>query len=299
MKIYSVRNLAQLLGLSRDALKTVTTSIDSMYSPYIDTSRAKPRTIDRPNRELRELQRRVYDLLLRDHAYSLFAWGGIPKRSLKEAVAVHRSRPLIVQVDVKNFYPSISDRAVFNVWRRLGHGPKVASVLTRITTYKRHLPQGAPTSLALANIFMEPVDRQVFATLHLSFDDIRYTRYVDDLIFSGRVDAAAVLAVVARHLRAVGLHAHRAREKRRILPSHSRQEILGMVVNREVSLSRRRKRLTRAIVHTANKFGGDINSVKGHIQHLRTFHASLADELEDSLRLAAVLFDGRGSAAAG
>jgi hypothetical protein len=268
-----------------------------MYSPFVEQcGESKQRVIDRPDRAVRDLQRKVYDLLLRNHKYSEFAFGGVPGRSIKDAVKPHSGRPLVIQVDVKNFYPSISDKAVFGVWRRLGHGPKVASLLTRLTTYNHHLPQGAPTSMALANVYMEPVDEKIMATLRMAFADIRYTRYVDDMFFSGSLDAAAVLSVAARHLREAGLRAHRAREKRRIMPSDSRQEILGTVVNDGISLSRRRKRLTRAIVYTATKFGGDRASVDGHIQHLRSFHESLADQLEDSLRLAPVLFGPRRAA---
>jgi RNA-directed DNA polymerase len=291
MKLNSVNSLARLLGMSLVQLVDFATNADSMYSPFVSQVKTKRRTIDRPSRSLNDLQRKIYDLLLRDHVYSEFAFGGVPRRSLRDAVRAHSSRPLVIQVDVKSFYPSISDKSVFDVWRRLGHGTRVSALLTRLTTYKRHLPQGAATSMALANLFMEPVDARVFATLKLAFEDVKYTRWVDDMIFSGTLDASAVLSVAARHLREVGLRAHRAREKRRVLPRDARQEILGTVVNNGVGLSRRRKRLARAIVHTAQRFGGNVDSVKGHIQHLRSFHSTLADQLEDSLRLAPVLFD--------
>lgn len=290
MILNSEHRLADLLGTSLPALRSLAASVDSMYSPFWDRSGRKPRLIDRPIPTLRAVQRRVYQRLLKDYPYSEFAIGGVRGKSVRHAVECHRARPIVVQVDVREFYPSISDRAVFSVWRRLGHGTKVSSLLTRLTTYKRRIPQGAPTSMALANLYMEPVDRAIFDTLRLAFPDVLYTRWVDDMIFSGQLNAAAVFSVVARNLRDAGLRAHRAREKRRVMPSDSSQQVLGTVVNRRVSLPRHRKRLTRAIVHTAQKFGGNPDSVKGHIQHLRSFHVSLADQLEDSLRLKSVLF---------
>lgn len=293
MIIHSGRTLARLLGFTLAQLTEIAGNADLAYSPFSIRRKGKTRTIDRPSRLLRNVQKQIYDLLLRDYRYSQFAFGGIPGRSIRSAVEPHQSRRIVVQVDVREFYPSISDKAVFSVWRRLGHGSKVAALLTRLTTYKRHLPQGAATSMALANIFMEPVDAKLFGLLKLAFEDVRYTRWVDDMIFSGTLEASAVLSVAARCLREVGLRAHRAREKRRIMPSDSRQEILGTVVNAGVSLSRRRKRLARAIVHTANQFGGNADSVKGHIQHLRSFHQTLADQLQDSLRLGSVAFSKR------
>jgi RNA-directed DNA polymerase len=290
MNLHSTHSLARLLGLSLNELKSIANDVELMYAPFVDRSSTKPRAIHRPKPSLRKLQRKIYDLFLARHAYSEFAFGGVPGRSVTDAVEPHRCRPLIIQVDVKNFFPSITDRAVFGVWRRLGHGSEVAGLLTRLTTYNRCLPLGASTSTALANIYMEPVDAKIMATLRSVFDDIRYTRWVDDMFFSGSLEASAVLSVAARYLREAGLSAHRAREKRRILPSDASQEILGLVVNNGVTLPRRRRRLTRAILHTAQKFGGNVNSVRGHIQHLRTFHESLADQLEDSLRLAPILF---------
>jgi RNA-directed DNA polymerase len=285
--INSVRNLAYLLETSPDRLREIADTVDSQYRPYHSE---KGRRIDNPSVPLRRIQQRVYRKLLKAYEYSRFAVGGVPRRSLLDAVKPHEGRPLVIRIDVREFYPSISDEAIYDVWRRLGHGGKVCSLLTRLTTFNHRVPQGAPTSMALANLFMEPVDNAVMQSLSVTFPDIEYTRWVDDMIFSGTLDPEIVFAVVCRHLRDVGLKAHRARAKRRVMPSDARQEILGTVVNVKVSLSRRRRRLVRAIIHTNNRYGGDKKIVAGHLGYLKTFHQSLAEQLEDSIKLAPVLF---------
>jgi RNA-directed DNA polymerase len=288
--INSTGRLAQLLGVKLDKLRGLAERVDSEYQSFIDTKGSKPRPIDGPSVFLKDVQKRIYRRLLRDYDYSEFVRAGIPSRDLKSAVAPHAGRPIVIKVDIRNFYPSLSDTAVFGVWRKLGHGTKVASLLTRLTTYKRRLPQGAPTSMALANIYMEPADEDIVQVLSARYSDLKYTRWVDDIILSGSLDPSHVLGVVAGRLRALGLSAHRARAKRQVMPAGSRQQVLGLVVNRNVSLPRRRRRLVRAIVHIANKFGGRPEVVKGHVQYLKTHHATLADQLEDSIRLAGVIF---------
>jgi RNA-directed DNA polymerase len=293
--INSERRLAQLLGTPLEQLREFARSTSVMYKPFVQSSGGKRRMIDQPVPTLRRLQRTIYRVLLRDYPYSRFAMGGVPGRSLRDALEPHQAKPLVVTVDIRDFYPSISDRSVYRIWRDLlGHGKKVAALLTRLSTFKGHLPQGASTSMALANLHLETTDLRIFSVLKETFPDLEYTRYVDDMVFSGSLNPVAVFEVTSRHLKMIGLTAHRARSKRQVLPRDVRQEVLGTVLNTGLSLSRHRRRLTRAIVHTAQKFGGDPQSVRGHIQYLRTYHDSLAAQLEDSLRLAPILFVRRG-----
>ena len=152
--------------------------------------------------------------------------------------------------------------------------------------------------MALANLFLEPVDRGMFKELRRRFADIQYTRWVDDMIFSGHLNPPMVFEIVARHLRNTGLRIHHSKRKRRVLPAGKRQEVLGTVVNVRPSLSRQRRRLVRAIVHVTMKVGGNLDSARGHIQYLKTFHRSLGDQLSDSSLLAPVLFKNHRAAAA-
>src|SRR5688572_25838300 len=161
MILNSVRQLAYALEVSPDRLREFADNADNLYRPYIDRKGKKPRHIDRPLLPLRAIQRKIYRVLLRSHPYLRFAIGGVVQRSLSDAVTPHQNRPLVIRVDVRDFYPSISDEAVYRVWRRMGHGSKVSSILTRLTTYNHRVPQGGNTSMALANLFMEPVDALV------------------------------------------------------------------------------------------------------------------------------------------
>lgn len=293
MIVNSKRRLAHLLGYPLDWLQEIALHADKLYDPFTDYSGKKPRVIERPIKALRDLQRRIYKIMLRGAQSFRFAHAGVPGRSIAKAVRPHSKRPLVLTADIQNFYPSIKDRTVFKLWRELGCGVAVASLLTRLTTYHNHLPQGASTSMALANLALERFDNRLFTLLRRRFPDLRYSRWVDDMVFSGTVAPDIIYKTVAAELRKLGLRLHHTRRKRRVMPAGARQEILGLVVNRCPSLSRRRRRLTRAIVHNFKKHGRGIASVKGHIQYLRTFHNQIADQLQDSIRLVPVLFTNR------
>jgi len=288
--VNSRRHLAHLLGYPLDWLQEIALHAEELYDPFTDYSGKRPRLIERPVKVLRDLQRRIYQVLLRNGQSSRFAHAGVPGQSISKAVRPHTNRPLVVTADIRDFYPSIKDRIVFHLWRKLRCGNDVASLLTRLTTYRHHLPQGASTSMALANLALDQFDRRLFALLRRQFPDLRYGRWVDDMVFSGSIQPDIIYQTAAAELRKIGFRIHHGRRKRRVMPAGARQEILGLVVNQHPTISRRRRRLIRAIAHRYQKHGGDLASVKGHIQYLRTFHSGIADQLQDSIRLASVLF---------
>src|SRR6185436_20457188 len=72
----------------------------------------------------------------------------------------HLGKHLVVRIDIQDFFSSITDRQIYSVWAdKLGNSPPVASLLTTLTTYRRHLPQGAPTSTYLANLVLLGADQ--------------------------------------------------------------------------------------------------------------------------------------------
>ena len=174
--IVSMGRLASVLSTPQDWLGEILTHAESLYRPFTDYTRGKSRIIDRPIDPLKAIQSHIYRLLLRDYDFSPFAYGGVPGKTLLQAVQPHIHQPVVLVIDVKDFYPSVSHRLAFKMWREsLGHGDDVARVLTRLTTYKGGLPQGAPTSMAIANIVMEEADQQIAKALITRYGlDVRY-----------------------------------------------------------------------------------------------------------------------------
>jgi RNA-directed DNA polymerase len=286
-KINAVGDLAQLLGTSRDRLQDIARFKDDLYRPFTRHRRGVSRTIDCPIDPLRAIQRRIYKLLLRDYKFQGCVHGGVPGRSIFTAVVPHARQLIVVTVDLKKFYPSIDQSAVYDVWRRqLGHGRDVAKLLTDLSSWRGCLPHGAPTSMALANLVMAPADLQIELQLSLLGRGIKYTRWVDDIIVSGTlVDPQAVFDIVAHAVTPLGLKLHRKDKRRVMWRSHHRQLALGLDLNDGVKVPRATRKRLRAAVYTYARYRrGSYENIVGRLEFASTTHAALAARLLVSLK---------------
>jgi hypothetical protein len=172
-----------------------------------------PRVLEAPKARLKEIQRWMLREIL-DHVPTHDAAHGFTRgRSVVTHAALHTGQAAVLRLDLKDFFASVSAARVFGIFRTLGYSPAVAHVLTGLATNTvpqmvwqevcrvsdarliqprfwlgrqlatPHLPQGAPTSPALANPAAFGLDRRL-AGLAASMN-VRYSRYADDLIFSG------------------------------------------------------------------------------------------------------------------
>jgi hypothetical protein len=171
----------------------------------------------------------------------------------------------------------------------------VARLLTRLTTFDAQVPQGAPTSTAIANMLLAlPVDRPVSA--RAAGLSNRYTRFVDDLTLSGS-DPRPLINTVAKMLSRRRLPMHRAkvndsRPKLRITPNSRPQEVTGLLVNSKsgASVSRQRRDKIRAAIFALrgsdrNGLQSAVNSTRGRIAYVRIFNPGAASRLERYLGL--------------
>jgi RNA-directed DNA polymerase len=168
----------------------------------------KLRPIDNPLRELKWVQKRIYRRLLRPICFPSHIVGAIRKRSVTDNAERHLHVALLVTLDVKQCFPSITCAHVYRVWSDfLGCSPPVSQLLTQLTTFKRHLPQGAATSPLLANLLIWMIDEPIRRTCdELS---VVYSTWIDDLAFSGGMARALIqpaVSVLAAHGLRVGRH---------------------------------------------------------------------------------------------
>jgi RNA-directed DNA polymerase len=212
------------------------------------------RTLTAPKRELKAVQRWVLANVVERLPVHGAAHGFVAGRSILTNALAHRGADVVVKVDVKDFFPSVTWRRVKGLLRKGGLPEHLATLLSLLATEAprevvrfrgqtlyvaqgpRALPQGAPTSPALTNALCLRLDKRVSAlSKRLGFT---YTRYADDLTFSwrrakapGQADApvALLLARVKGVLGAEGFTLHP--DKTRVQRKGSRQRVTGLVVN--------------------------------------------------------------------
>jgi hypothetical protein len=199
--------------VSLDDLNNLAANVDRFYKPFPLPGVAKPfsrrpakeaRPIDRPTGELLRLQSKIHAELLSPILFPEHINGAVKRRTIYMNAECHRGATLLVTLDVKQCFPSITPSHVYRVWSGvLGCSPEVAGILTRLTTFKRRLPQGAPTSPALANLLIWSVDQPVRAECLAR--DVVYSTWLDDLAFSGS-DARSLIDITIRTFAPHGLH---------------------------------------------------------------------------------------------
>jgi hypothetical protein len=266
------------------------------------------RLIEIPSESLRVLQRRLLRRLLDRIAPHAAAHAYVHGRSVHTHARNHTNRTIVIRLDLEHFFPSISGARVFLLFRALGYRAKVANVLAELcvaaqsrATLRRavgavrsdlherystnHLPQGAPTSPALANLCVYSLDTRLQA-LAETFG-ATYSRYADDLVFSGDDELAAQsrkFIQIARSI--VATEGFRLNtQKTRVMRHSARQSFAGLVVNKRVNIARRDYDQLKAAVHRATKNMSDdvVAPLLGRIAWLAQSSPARAKKLREKL----------------
>lgn len=198
-ELHSLRGLARLLGIPKHQLQQLAARPDFHYDPFTVRRGKKERDIDNPLAWLKGVQRAIRRRILMNHQVSESARacvkGGSPLKHAK-ALTGHRS---LAEADLKNCYPSMSSETAYKLYRSLGFGVRNASILTKLTTWQGHLPQGAPTSDMLANLILRAVDERAkeIADAH----GLVYSRCMDGFVIAGHDTRAALGLIITEILK--------------------------------------------------------------------------------------------------
>ena len=267
--------LAAALGLGLGQLRHFSIHRERERHPhYVAFARPKrgggERIILAPKRRLKAVQRRLLALLVEKLPVSEHAHGFRRGRSVRSGAEPHVGKSCVVHLDLKDFFPTVTFPRVRGFFVACGYGYPVATVLAMLCTEARrqpvsvdgevfHVPvgprhavQGAPTSPALCNALVLKLDRRL-AGLARKFG-LAYTRYADDLSFSGDLDPKAAgrfIRAADAIVRAEGFVTNPA--KTRVMRRGHRQAVTNVTVNATLGLSRRERRRLRAAAHALGK----------------------------------------------
>lgn len=185
LNINSLEHLSYRIGFTISELEKVASRAESLYNFVNELKKSGGfREISKPHYRLKTIQHSIHKLL-QEITISNSAHGGIKCKSSLTNAKIHCAQKFLLKLDLKNYFPNISHHAVFNMFhKKLGCSPPVASLLTRLTTVKKQVPQGGSTSTDIANIVFRDTDARLEG-LAKKFG-LNYTRYVDDICFSGK-----------------------------------------------------------------------------------------------------------------
>lgn len=242
-----------------------------------------PRLLEAPRPRLRSLQRLLLDEVLAAIPVSGAAHGFVPGRSALTGARRHVGAEVVISLDLAAFFASIRAHQVYGRFRAAGYPEPVAWLLTGLTTTAApvstltgaparlraalavpHLPQGAPTSPALANLVAARLDRRLTGLADAL--GATYTRYADDLVLSGDRDlglaAGRVIDTVGRIAAGEGFRLQPT--KTRVQRAGQRQTVTGIVVNARPNVRRDSYDALRALLHNAAVHGPQTQNRGGH-----------------------------------
>lgn len=257
------------------------------------------RLIETPKPRLKDLQRRILVAIL-DHIPSHPAVHGFVKgRSIQTFAAPHAGQRVVLRMDLENFFPTFPGARVQSFFRTLGYPEPVADLLGGIATncvprtawtemmeqpgfsldpqemwhvramYGRpHLPQGAPTSPSLANLCSYRLDCRLSGLAQSA--GAAYTRYADDLAFSGGEKFDRCVERFATRAAAIlleeGFSVHH--RKTRIMRQSMRQHLAGLVINQRLNVRRSDFDLLKALLTNCVRHGPRSQNREAHL-HFR------------------------------
>jgi len=244
------------------------------------------RLIEAPKPRLKRLQRRLLDAILLHIPPHESAHGFRPGRSVTTFVAPHVGQSIVLKMDLRDFFVSISSARVVAIYLTAGYPEAVARLLAGLGTntvplevwkqsaglaldpagspaswqarrfYRQpHLPQGAPTSPALANLAAYRLDARLTGLAAAA--RASYTRYADDMVFSGGESFARSIDRFAIHVAAIALEEGFAvqHRKTRIMRQGVRQLAAGVVLNQRINTTRHDYDQLKAILWNCARHG--------------------------------------------
>jgi hypothetical protein len=260
------------------------------------------RLIEAPKTRLKRLQRRILTGILDRIPGHGAAQGFVRGRSIRDFAAPHTGRHVLLRMDLQDFFPSFPGARIQAFFRTAGYPERVADLLGGLCTnatppavapgwiYRRpHLPQGAPTSPALANACFWRADNRLAGLARSA--NARYTRYADDLAFSGGEDFSRHAERFSTHAAAVlsdeGFAVNH--RKTRIMRQGVRQHLAGIVTNQRLNVARDDFDRLKATLHNCVRHGPAGQNreshpafrehLAGHVAFVESIHAARGSRL--------------------
>jgi retron-type reverse transcriptase len=298
--------IAQAMGISVGELRFLafnrkTANISHYIRFKIPKKTGGERLISAPMPRLKRLQQWILKQILEKLPIHPNAHGFCLNRSIVSNAQPHVGSEIVINFDLKDFFPSISYRRVKGLFKSFGYSELAATIFALLSTEadrekveldgviyyvaleERYLPQGSPASPALTNLLCRCLDRRL--TTMAEKQGFVYTRYADDLTFSSSQDNPRVcnlLRGTETIVQQEGLMINQ--EKTRILRRGRQQEVTGIVVNDKLSVDRKTLKKFRALLYQIEKEGlegktwGKSSDIVASIKGFANFVAMVSPE---------------------
>lgn len=300
--IANIKALASILETTPEELVYLAENVEKFWKAgkVLQKKDGTPRHTHDAREPLKTIHEHIKNRLLKKVEYPRYILGGISDkqspRDYKQHAELHSNKKVLITEDIKDFFPSTTASVVQNIWQCFfNFHPKVAAILTQLTTYQDSLPQGWKTSGYLANLALW--DREPEFVAELLRQGLAYSRYMDDVTVSSSrpLNDNQKGTIISGIYGMLGSKNYRPkRSKHKISGKNERMEITGLNVNsKSPSLPKQKRNRIRTQVfqleQTFKKEGNTVayrkrwRTASGNVGTLMRFHPKEAKKLRDRL----------------
>lgn len=282
--VTSINALAVMSGFNRGFIWSLLERTPRYYRIFQIPRGRGHRQIEAPKVALKAIQKWLSVHLDRKWVPHPAVHGFVRGRSHISAAKVHLSANWVISLDIKDFFPSTPISSVIGSLHRLGYEtPESLDLLSRLSCYAGRLSQGAPTSPVLSNIAMHDIDLRLAEVAAVY--EARFTRYADDLVFSGAGSLPEQLPGVVNAI-FEGTPWLLSNQKRAVMTLPGRLKVHGLLVEGEVvRLTKGYRKKLRAYRHLLQKGAvrqGDLQRIRGHINYADQVERSTATKVSQN-----------------
>lgn len=281
--IFDIYHLAYMIGIPPYRLINMIRDRDILYNTYkVRKKSGGFRWIMSPNEDLKNIQNWILHNILEKNNISDSANAFVKGKSIVSNAKNHIGKELILNIDLYRFFDTITENRVFGLIKKLGYTEKLSYDIARLLCVKAPnsywkeikkenrlkkkfikskpgiLPQGAPTSPIISNIISQNLDKAFIA--YCAKCNIEYSRYADDLSFSGKRDDMVSLSAIKKIIRQQGFTINI--KKTKYLSHHRKQTITGITVNNGLFVDKKMIKLIKQELFYCLKYG-----YKNHIEY--------------------------------
>lgn len=251
--IFELEHLSDYLGIKKKILLKMIFSPEKFYrSFFIPKKKGGVREIFSPYTSLLTCQKWIYQNILLTRNVHEKAQGFIPKRSIFSNAKPHLNTNALLKMDLKEFFPSIPINWVIKLFLDLGYAHNVSFYLASLCCVDGVLAQGAATSPYLSNILLINLDNRLDKLA--AKNKLNYTRYADDLTFSGQYISYKLIHIISNIVTDYGLCINK--EKTRLHIKKGQRIVTGLsVTNETIAIPRKMKREIKTEIYFLKKLG--------------------------------------------
>lgn len=259
--IFNLRHLRKILHIKhKDQDRLFGANRNSYHTFQIPKKSGGYRTIDAPTDDLKSYQTWIKENILDHFRVSNYATGFKKACSIVDNASFHIGKELVINLDLKDFFSSITYQQVYKVFSYIGYTNEVSHLLSRLcTNNKNALPQGSPASPTLSNLVSLKLDKRLSELAKKI--GCEYSRYADDITFSGSKSIKSILPLIYKIICEEGYTIND--KKVRLQYSFQRQEVTGLIVNSKLSISHKLVKEIENAIYYCKEY-----SVADHMKHI-------------------------------